>query len=143
MTPEAPVDSADPRVAEHIRRFLETGGRPRPGVDDLLLTTRGRRSGRLRRTVLVYVRDGGDFVVTASNRGADTHPAWYLNLVAEPRVRVRVGTEEFDATAREADPRDRDRLWERMAAAMPAYRAYEEATDRVIPVVVLTPANRP
>jgi deazaflavin-dependent oxidoreductase (nitroreductase family) len=85
-------DSPNSWIAEHIRRFEETGGRPRPGVNDLLLTTRGRKTGDLRRTALVYQRDGDRYVVAASNRGADPHPAWYLNLLADPHVIVEVGT---------------------------------------------------
>ncbi|GAA3445701.1 nitroreductase/quinone reductase family protein [Planomonospora venezuelensis] len=140
MTEEV-LDSPDGWVAGHIRRFLETGGRPRPGVDDLLLTTRGRRSGRLRRTALVYVRDGDRYVVAASNRGAAGNPAWYLNLAADPGVVVRVGTEEFAATARTAGAGERPRLWRLMAEAMPSYRHYQEAADREIPVVVLERAG--
>ncbi|GIH74246.1 nitroreductase family deazaflavin-dependent oxidoreductase [Planobispora longispora] len=134
---EEVIDSSDAWVAGHIRRFLETGGRPRPGIDDLLLTTRGRRSGRLRRTALVYVRDGDRYVVTASNRGAAGDPAWYLNLVADPAVVVRAGTEEFAAVARTASAGERPRLWRLMVEAMPSYRDYQGMTDREIPVVVL------
>ncbi|MFF3678923.1 nitroreductase/quinone reductase family protein [Streptomyces sp. NPDC002120] len=87
------TDSPNAWVAAHIRRFEETAGQPRPGISDLLLTTRGRRSGLLRRTALAYVRDGeadgedgAAYVLTASNAGADRHPAWYLNLAADPAV---------------------------------------------------------
>jgi deazaflavin-dependent oxidoreductase (nitroreductase family) len=133
------VDSPNAFVADHIRRFEATGGRPRPGIDDLLLTTRGRRSGTLRRTALVYVRDGGRYVLAASNAGADRHPAWYLNLVADPRVTVQVGRRTFAATARTASPGERPRLWDLMIAAMPSYRGYGERTGREIPVVVVDP----
>ncbi|MEV4640463.1 nitroreductase/quinone reductase family protein [Actinoplanes sp. NPDC049548] len=124
-----------------IRRFLETGGEPRPGVNDLLLTTRGRRSGRLRRAALVYVRDGRDFVVVASNAGADRHPAWYLNLVADPDVTVQVGRRTFRATARTATAAEKPPLWERVVAAMPSYQRYQESTAREIPVVIITPGS--
>ncbi|MBT2402559.1 nitroreductase family deazaflavin-dependent oxidoreductase [Streptomyces sp. ISL-87] len=132
-------DSPNPWVAEHIRRFEETAGQPRPGISDLLLTTRGRRSGLLRRTALAYVRDGEAYVLTASNAGADRHPAWYLNLVAEPAVTLQVGAETFRATARPATPAEVDRLWPVVVAAMPSYASYREATDREIPLVLLTP----
>ncbi|MBG0829432.1 nitroreductase family deazaflavin-dependent oxidoreductase [Planomonospora sp. ID67723] len=138
---EEVFDNPDGWVAEHIRRFLETDGRPRAGVDDLLLTTRGRRSGRLRRTVLVYVRDGDRYVVTASNRGAAGDPAWYLNLAENPGVVVRVGAEEFAANARTAGAGERPRLWRLMVEAMPSYRDYQEMTDREIPVVILERAG--
>ena len=133
------TDSPVPFVANHIRHFEATGGRPRPGVDDLLLTTRGRRSGTLRRTALVYAKDGDRYVLAASNAGADRHPAWYLNLVADPHVTVQVGRRTFTATARTAPPGDMARLWDLMVAAMPSYRAYREATGREIPVVVVDP----
>ncbi|OPC80062.1 nitroreductase [Embleya scabrispora] len=134
---ERGVDSPDPWVADHIRRLVATGGQAREGVDDLLLTTRGRRSGLLRRTALVYVRDGGRWIVTGSNRGADRHPAWYLNLVAEPRVTVEIGGQAFAARARTATPAEKPRLWASMVAAMPSYRAYQEGTAREIPVVII------
>ncbi len=130
-------DSPNPWIAEHIRRFQETGGRPRPGVNDLLLTTRGRRTGELRRTALVYGRDGERYVLVASNRGADRHPAWYLNLLADPVVTVQVGTESFTMRARPATVAERPRLWRLMVSDRPEYAAYEEQTTREIPVVVL------
>lgn len=113
------TDSPHPWVAAHIRRFEQTAGQPRPGVSDLLLTTRGRRSGVLRRTALAYVRDGADYVLTASNAGADRHPAWYLNLAADPVVTLQVGAETFRATARRATPAEAERLWPVVVAAMP------------------------
>jgi deazaflavin-dependent oxidoreductase (nitroreductase family) len=130
-------DSPNAWVTEHIRRFEETGGRPRPGVNDLLLTTRGRKSGELRRTALVYERDGGRYVLAASNRGADHHPAWYLNLLADPYVTVQAGTETFAARARPATVAERPHLWRLMVSAMPEYAAYQERTTREIPVVLL------
>ncbi|MEV6729678.1 MULTISPECIES: nitroreductase/quinone reductase family protein [unclassified Streptomyces] len=136
------TDSPNPWVAEHIRRFEETAGRPRPGISDLLLTTRGRRSGLLRRTALAYVRDGDGegaaYVLTASNAGADRHPAWYLNLAADPAVTLQVGTETFPAIARRATPAEADRLWPLVVAAMPSYAAYRAAADREIPLVLVT-----
>jgi deazaflavin-dependent oxidoreductase (nitroreductase family) len=130
-------DSADERVAAHIRRFLATGGNARPGVPELLLTTRGRHTGNLRRTVVVYARDGEHFVLAASNAGKDHHPAWYLNLTADPEVTVQIGTEVFAARARTATPRERPRLWGLMVTVMPGYLAYEAQTARQIPVVVV------
>ncbi|MCX5013377.1 nitroreductase family deazaflavin-dependent oxidoreductase [Streptomyces sp. NBC_00555] len=140
MTAESVADSPNPWVADHIRRFEETAGRPRPGISDLLLTTRGRRSGVLRRTALAYVRDpdGEAYVLTASNAGADRHPAWYLNLAADPAVTLQVGAETFAATARRATPAEAERLWPVVVAAMPSYAGYREATDREIPLVLVT-----
>ncbi|MEV7617481.1 nitroreductase family deazaflavin-dependent oxidoreductase [Streptomyces sp. NPDC089799] len=140
-TAEPVVDSPDPWVAAHIRRFEETGGLPRPGVDDLLLTTRGRTSGVLRRTALAYVRYGEAYVLTASNRGSDRHPAWYLNLVADPCATLQVGRDTFPATARPATPEETARLWPRVVAAMPSYAAYRDATAREIPLLLLVPSG--
>ncbi len=131
------MDSPLPWVADHIRRFLETGGRPRPGIDDLLLTTRGRRSGEARRTALVYAWDGDRYILAATNRGADHHPAWYRNLVADPSVTIQVGTETHSALARTADPDEKPRLWQLIVDAMPSYADYARATTRDIPVVVV------
>ncbi|MFB4317818.1 nitroreductase family deazaflavin-dependent oxidoreductase [Actinomadura sp. 21ATH] len=130
-------DSPNAWVAEHIRRFEETDGRPRSGVNDLLLTTRGRKSGELRRTALVYQRDGDRYVLAASNRGADHHPAWYLNLLADPYVTVQVGTETFPARARPATAAERPHLWRLMVSAMPEYATYQQRITREIPVVLL------
>ncbi|MFD9373151.1 nitroreductase/quinone reductase family protein [Streptomyces sp. NPDC060020] len=132
-----------------MRRFEETAGQPRPGISDLLLTTRGRRSGLFRRTALAYVRDGeadgedgAAYVLTASNAGADRHPAWYLNLAADPAVTLRVGAETFPATAHRATPAEADRLWPVVVAAMPSYAAYRAATAREIPLVLVTRTGR-
>ncbi|MEW2142858.1 nitroreductase family deazaflavin-dependent oxidoreductase [Micromonospora vinacea] len=134
-------DSPNAWVAEHIRRFEETGGRPRPGVNDLLLTTRGRKTGELRRTALVYARDGVRYVLAASNRGSDHHPAWYLNLLANPDVTVQVGTETFTAYARPAAD-ERPQLWRLMVSVMPEYAVYQQRTTREIPVVLLEPVPK-
>lgn len=134
---EEVIDSPNQWVAGHIRRFLATNGHPRPGTNDLLLTTRGRRSGRLRRTALVYAQDGDRYVLAASNAGADRHPAWYLNLVADPRVMVQAGAETFTATARTATAEEKPRLWQLMVAAMPTYQDYQKRTRRDIPIVII------
>ena len=133
-------DSPNPWVAEHIRRFVQTGGNARPGMNDLLLTTRGRRSGKLRRTALVYAPHGDRYIVAASHGGADRDPAWYLNLVADPDVIVQVGSTTFPARARVAPGEQRPGLWQLMVTIMPSYRNYETATARAIPVVILEPS---
>ncbi|WP_411111013.1 nitroreductase/quinone reductase family protein [Streptomyces sp. c-19] len=135
-------DNPTPWIADHIRRFEETGGHPRPGAADLLLTTRGRRSGLLRRTALAYLRDGDAYVLTASNGGADRHPAWYLNLLASPEVTLQVGAATFTATARPATAAESARLWPAVVAAMPSYAHYRTATTREIPLVLATPVER-
>jgi deazaflavin-dependent oxidoreductase (nitroreductase family) len=104
----------------------------------LLLTTTGARSGESRTTPLVYTRDGDRVVVIASKGGAPQHPAWYLNLRANPEVIVEIGTEKFEATASVADDAERDRLYAQQADMMPAFNDYQQKTSRRIPVVVLT-----
>jgi deazaflavin-dependent oxidoreductase (nitroreductase family) len=134
-------DSPTGWVNRHIRRYLESDGAKghewRPGVFTLLLTTRGRRSGLLRRTALIYGRDGDHYVVVASVGGSAKHPAWYLNLTEHPEVEVQVGPERFTARARTAGPGERPRLWELMTSIYPAYEGFQRKTRREIPVVVL------
>jgi deazaflavin-dependent oxidoreductase (nitroreductase family) len=142
MGPDEPVtDSPTGWVARHIRRYLDSDGANghewRPGVFTLLLTTRGRRSGRWRRTCLIYGRDGDRYLVVGSNGGAARHPAWYLNLTEHPAVEVQVGAERFRATARTADPEETARLWPLMTSIWPAYEGYQRRTRRDIPVVIL------
>ncbi|HEY3010768.1 MAG TPA: nitroreductase family deazaflavin-dependent oxidoreductase [Micromonosporaceae bacterium] len=131
-------------VANHVRRYLATDGRQghrRWGVTNLLLTTRGRRSGILRRTALIYGRDQGRYVVVASSGGESHHPNWYLNLRANPEVYVQVAAETFTARASTATGRERDRLWRMMADMWPDYDRYQRRAGREIPVVVLQRAS--
>ena len=110
------------------------------GVPTLILTTKGRRSGRARRNALIYGRDGDKYVVVASKGGADVHPLWYLNLTADPEVRLQVGADKLRARARTASPDEKARLWPVMTAVWPAYDDYKAKTSRDIPVVILEPS---
>jgi deazaflavin-dependent oxidoreductase (nitroreductase family) len=105
------------------------------------VTTRGRKSGKLRRTALYYGRDGDRYLLVASNGGAHTHPAWYLNLLEHPEVRVQVGAEQFTARARTATAEERQPLWDVMAEIFPTYNQYQAKARREIPVVILEPAG--
>jgi deazaflavin-dependent oxidoreductase (nitroreductase family) len=128
---------------EHTQRYAATDGADGHhwnGTTTLLLTTRGRRSGRARRTPLIYGRHGDEYLIVASMGGSDHHPQWYLNLAADPRVRLQVGPETFDAVARTATPEEKVRLWPVMTAEWPAYDDYQARTERDIPLVILTPA---
>lgn len=133
---------------DHVRRYLESGGedghiwRGHDGKGSfpcLLLTTTGRRSGEERTTPLIYGRDGGGYVVVASQGGLPSHPGWYFNITADPRVRFQVGPEVLSGSARTAGGPERDRLWRLMVGVYPPYEAYGEraAGFREIPVVVL------
>lgn len=113
-------------------------GRRLVGNDMLLLTTRGRRSGRAHTVPLLYLRDGQQLVVIASWGGRDDHPDWYENLVAHPVVRVQVEGEQRTMVAETATPERRRVLWKRVLAAYDGYRLYQDRTNREIPVVVLS-----
>jgi deazaflavin-dependent oxidoreductase (nitroreductase family) len=139
---EPVFDSPTGWVARHVKGYVETDGRRGhrwSGVNTLLLTTRGRTTGKLRRTALIYGRDGDRYLVVGSKGGARRHPSWYLNLVEDPDVLVQVGAEKFPARARTATSRQKPRLWREMAKIWPEYDRYQARTDRDIPVVILEP----
>jgi deazaflavin-dependent oxidoreductase (nitroreductase family) len=137
---EEALDNAQDWVAEHTRRYVASNGADGHlwnGVHTLVLTTRGRRSGRLRRNALIYGTDGDAFVVVASYGGAPANPAWYSNLAADPDVTVQVGADDFRAVARTATAQEKERLWPAMVNIWPDFDNYRQKTDRDIPVVVL------
>jgi deazaflavin-dependent oxidoreductase (nitroreductase family) len=142
MEHDEPMDSPTPWVRKHIRTYVESAGTKGTtfhGVQSLLLTTRGRRSGQLRRTALYYGRDRDRYLLIASNGGAKAHPNWYLNLTADPDVTVQVGPDVFAARARTADPAEKPRLWQIMTGLYPTYDDYQRKARREIPLVILTP----
>jgi deazaflavin-dependent oxidoreductase (nitroreductase family) len=104
----------------------------------LLLTTTGAKSGRKHTTPLVYQKDGDRIVIFGSKGGAPSHPAWYHNLVANPRATVELAGETFEATAVTAEGAERERIWSAQKEIMPGFAEYEAKTDRQIPVIVLT-----
>ncbi len=125
-----------------IEEFRANGGEtfgPFKGRPLLLLTTTGAKSGEQRTTPLVYTRDGSRIVVIASKGGAPKHPAWFLNVVANPKVTVELGTRKFSARASIPEGEERDRLYAAQAAEMPAFNEYQQKTARRIPVVALEP----
>ena len=139
---EEVVDSPTGWVAKHIKEYVESDGEKGhlwQGVPTLLLTTRGRKTGILRRTALIYGRDGDSYVVVASIGGAPKHPKWYLNLVADPKVDIQVGPDIISGRARTAEGDDRTRLWSEMAEIWPQYDRYQEKTKRQIPVIIIDP----
>lgn len=109
--------------------------------DILLLTTRGRATGREHTVPLLYLRDGGSLVVIASYGGRDRHPEWYLNLLDEPAVTAQIGRKRRSLQARTASGEERERWWPRVVAAYSDYAVYQGRTDREIPVVMLEPAG--
>jgi len=139
-------------VREHIELYLRDGeaghywdAAPAGGegmYSTLLLFTTGRKSGKPSVLPLIYRPVGdGSYCVIASKGGAPSHPAWYLNLAANPDVQVKIANHEFAATARVAEGEERAQLWALMAEYFPPYTDYQAATDREIPVVVLEPTS--
>jgi deazaflavin-dependent oxidoreductase (nitroreductase family) len=129
----------------HAGVYRATGGKlfGRMGKSPiLLLNTVGRKTGRKRTTPLLYVMDGEDFVIIASKGGAATHPAWYLNLRANPDATVEIGDREVQVEAGVADPEEKARLWEKMVEMYPTYDDYQRKTEREIPLLVLRPVKR-
>jgi deazaflavin-dependent oxidoreductase (nitroreductase family) len=135
-------------MRDHVRRYRETdgadghmwtppgGGKP---VPTLLLTATGRKSKKRQVLPLIYGNTGKGYAIVASKGGAPSHPAWYLNLVADPDVEVQVGSKKFAARARTASGAERAALWKQMAALFAPYDDYQRRTKREIPVVVLEP----
>lgn len=107
------------------------------GIQMLLLTTKGRKTGRARTLPLAYVEYKGDLVIVASNGGSPNPPAWWLNIQAAKTVQVQVGGERFEATWQTAPHEQRMEYWRKLQASIPAYRIYRVRTDREIPIVLL------
>jgi deazaflavin-dependent oxidoreductase (nitroreductase family) len=125
-------------VVDEFRANAGVVGGMFEGKNVLLLTTIGAKSGAERLSPLVYTRDGDRYVIAASMGGAPKNPAWFHNLVANPKVTLEVGTEKFEATATViADRAERDRLYAGMVAHAEGFAEYEKITDRLIPIVVL------
>jgi deazaflavin-dependent oxidoreductase (nitroreductase family) len=140
--PLNPIDNASPWVAEQIAEYVATDGvKPvfKNNAPLLLLTVQGRKSGQWHRTALIYGEDAGRFLIVASLGGAEKHPVWYLNLVANPVVYVQVGSRKFQAIARTATAAEKPSLWKRVVAIWPDYANYQVKTEREIPVVILEP----
>ena len=116
-----------------------TDGTTMRGMPVVLLTTRGRKSGKLRKTPLMRVEHNGEYAIVASLGGAPKNPVWYYNVVADPHVELQDGTSRQDMTAREVTGDERAVWWERAVAAYPDYADYQTKTDRQIPVFVLSP----
>lgn len=108
-------------------------------VPTLLLEHTGRKSGKTFVSPLVYITDGDDVVIVASQGGRDTHPQWYHNLVANPDVHVEIGTDRRAVRAEVASPEERARLWPKLVEAYADFDTYQSWAEREIPVIVLKP----
>src|SRR5687768_5807404 len=127
-------------VAEQVRQYEESGGREGgtlEGQPCVILTTRGRHSGKLRKTPLMRVEHDGTYAVVASMGGAPKHPVWYLNLVDEPEVTLQDGPDVTDRRARIVTGDEKRDWWARAVEVWPSYDDYQASTDREIPLVVL------
>ncbi|WP_353807979.1 nitroreductase family deazaflavin-dependent oxidoreductase [Agromyces sp. SYSU T00194] len=111
------------------------------GVPVIVLTSKGAKTGKLRKTALMRVEHNGEYAVVASKGGDPKHPVWYWNLKAHPLVELQDGATRKDYTAREVTDDERETWWERAAEVWPDYDAYQTRTDRQIPVFVLTPVQ--
>jgi F420H(2)-dependent quinone reductase len=129
--------------ALHRVLYSASGGRVASriwGLEIVLLTTTGRRSGRARTVPLCSLRHGEGFVVIASYGGLAHSPSWWLNLQREPRATVQLGRDTHSVVAREAMPAERERLWAEVTARAPGYLDYQRRTTRRIPIVLLEPS---
>lgn len=133
-------------VREQVETYEATNGREAntlldTGLPIIIVTSRGHRSGKLRKTPLMRVEHDGEYALVASKGGDPAHPEWYHNLVADPTaVMIQDGPEPFDVVVREVEGEERDIWWERAVAAFSPYAEYQEKTDRSIPVFVASPA---
>jgi len=133
-------------VREQVETYERTGGREagtllQTGIPVVIVSMRGRASGKVRKIALMRVEHGGEYLLVASKGGADTHPDWYYNLVANPtEVTVQDGPEPFFATVREIDGDEYDTWWERAVAVFAPYANYREKTPRRIPLFLASPA---
>jgi deazaflavin-dependent oxidoreductase (nitroreductase family) len=116
-----------------------TEGTELQGAPVVVLTTRGAKTGKIRKAPLMRVEHDGKYAVVASLGGAPKHPVWYYNLLANPAVTLQDGPQIIDMTARELSGAEREEWWKRAVEAWPAYDDYQKKTERVIPVFVLEP----
>jgi deazaflavin-dependent oxidoreductase (nitroreductase family) len=138
----------EPSPSDWVRNQVDTyersGGREGntlmdTGMPVIILTTKGNKSGKLRKTPLMRVEHNGEYALVASLGGAPTHPVWYYNLLADPKsVAIQDGPEPFDVEVRELSGEERQQWWDRAVADYPPYADYQIKTDRVIPVFVAT-----
>ena len=138
-----------PSPTEWVRNQVElyessggTEGTSLNGLAVIIVTNKGRKTGAIRKTPLMRVADGDNYVLVASRGGAPTHPVWYYNLKADPNVDIRDGVDVHSMKVREVeDSAERQRLWDIAVDAFPPYQEYQDKTDRSIPVFIAEPAG--
>ncbi len=142
MTTDAYLPGASRRSNDQVAKYEATDGVEAGdlrGVPVIVLTTRGRKTGALRKTPLMRVAHGDKYAVVASLGGAPEHPAWYLNLLADPVVTLQDKAVKKRYRAHTASGEEREQWWARAAAVWPDYNTYQTKTDRQIPIVILEP----
>jgi F420H(2)-dependent quinone reductase len=133
-------------VRDQVEQFEASGGTQATTLRDtdlpiVVITNLGAKSGKVRKTPLMRVEHDGKYAAVASQGGAPTHPLWYYNFLAHPRVELQDGTKKFELVARELSGAEREEWWERSVAAFSPYAEYQTKTTRLIPVFVLEPAT--
>ena len=131
-------------VSDQVALYESTGGAEGGTLQDkpvVILTTKGRHSGKVRKSPLMRVEENGTYAVIASMGGAPKHPVWYLNMIASPEVTLQDGATVYEMAAHVADGDERERWWAVACEAWPAYADYQTKTERQIPVVVLEPTT--
>jgi deazaflavin-dependent oxidoreductase (nitroreductase family) len=129
-------------VRKQVEQYESSDGREGNTMKDLpviVLTTKGARTGNLRKSPLMRVEHDGRYLIVASLGGAPTHPVWYHNAVANPTVEVQDGPIRQDMATRELDGDEREVWWKRAVDAFPPYAEYQEKTSRVIPILICEP----
>lgn len=132
-------------VAEQVKRYEDSGGMEgttlrETGLPVIIVTNRGCRTGAIRKTPLMRVVDGENYVLIASQGGAPKHPMWYHNLKAEPNIEIRDATEVYPMHVREVpDETERQRLWVLAVEAFLPYQDYQKKTERTIPIFLAEP----
>jgi F420H(2)-dependent quinone reductase len=134
-------------VAEQVELYEGSGGTAGltlrdTGLPVIIVTNRGNKTGAIRKTPLMRVVDGNNYILVASQGGAPEHPQWYYNLKADPYVEIRDQAEVYPMQAREiVDPTERKRLWNIAVKAYPPYQNYQDKTDRLIPIFLAEPVK--
>jgi deazaflavin-dependent oxidoreductase (nitroreductase family) len=134
-----PADWEEALIADLRANGGRPSGGPLKGHPLLLMTSTGARSGQPRRAILTWSRDGDDYIVAGTAGGSDEEPAWVNNIRANPMVELEVANRTFPARAKVVDETDRQRLWDAHVEALPWFGDYPSKTERVIPVIRLTP----
>jgi deazaflavin-dependent oxidoreductase (nitroreductase family) len=129
-------------VREQVDQYERSGGREGntlrdTGLPVIIVTSRGRQSGKLRKNPVMKVEHDGEYAIIASKGGAPSHPEWYLNIIADPEsVMIQDGSEPFNVVVREVSGKEREIWWQRAVEAFPPYAEYSEKTNRIIPILV-------